>query len=59
MLFIKDKSQDIIIRGETIKYEKSLEKIFSENITKIDINKNYKIEGSNIYFLRLKKDLVK
>ena len=56
-VIIKDKSQDIIIRGETIKYEKSLEKIFSENITKIDINKNYKIVGSNIYFLRLKKKI--
>ena len=49
---ILDQIQEVQIESEKITYEKKLEKIFSDNLTKIEINNSHIINGKNITFLR-------
>ncbi len=55
---IKDKTQEIVIRSENIVYEKEIEKIFSKNSTYIEAEKKFIIKGNNIFFFRLKNEIL-
>ncbi len=49
---IVDQTQKIQIESEKVTYEKEIEKIFSDNFTKILIDDSHIIDGKNITFLR-------
>ncbi len=51
-VIVEDQIQKIKIESEKITYEKKLEKIFSDDFTKIEINNSHIINGKNITFLR-------
>jgi Organic solvent tolerance protein OstA len=54
-VIIEDETDNIIIQSEDINYDKNLEIIFSKNQTKINIENNFEIVGSDIHYFRLDK----
>ncbi len=54
---IEDVVKNYIIYGENITYEKNLEKIFSKGLTEADIQSKYKLESSDLIFLKNQLEL--
>ena len=51
-VFFEDKKNEVIIKGNLIKYERDKNLIYSEGKTNIEIESNYKVNSVNIYYDR-------
>ena len=53
-VFFNDKKNNVILRGNFVKYERNKNLIYSDGKTKLIIENKYKVDTSNIYYDRIK-----